>query len=472
MSGSAARGPGGESEALLAELVRRGYAAAEVYEKRGRSRGFERSLDHEISRVATEEGWSARAGDARRSLFVAGTGRPTRSVALPDASPNALLLAEPREIPAWREPADLLAPLATENEASSLLDGIARALLAEIPGARLVAASLLDGSSEAALVSSRGVRAAMRSRIAWLRLEAESAGERLLFSAAEREARRFRPDAIARRLADRFAAVAAGARDGKVPGDAEFVLSAPLVARIVEALAPGFLGRTAETRLAPLLDGERRIAAAAVTLIDDGRFEGAARDRTGLLAAATDGEGVATGAVTLVEEGRFVQPLCAWWEESVPRGTRRSAGCSRRASWRDLPRRAPTHFYLAPGEARVRELVEGVADGAYLIEAEGAVTVDPRRWDLTVPVCGYRLVAGRAVAPLGRRILRAQVGTLLRGIRTLARDLTFVPGDGQFGAPTVVATGLVLSESGAAPSAKRDQPPATGSSTTSILPVE
>ena len=50
------------------------------------------------------------------------------------------------------------------------------------------------------------------------------------------------------------------------------------------------------------------------------------------------------GAQCSSSDGRFVQPLLAWWEaggSAVP-------GCARRASWRDLPRRAPTHFFVAP----------------------------------------------------------------------------------------------------------------------------
>ena len=450
MSSSESAAPGVAAEELLAELVRRGFAEAEVYEKRGRSRGYQRALDREATTVATEAGWSARAGDARRSIFVAATGAPSSAVALPDSSPHALLLPEgpsgPRVVP-WEEPEDLLAPLATEHEANALFEGLERALAAEIRGARLVAVTLSDGASEAAIVSTRRVRATTRSRAAWLRIEAEASGRRLLFSAGEREARRFRPEAIARRLVDRFTALAPGDPSDHAHPPPAFVLSAPLMARLVEALSLLFLGRAAEALLAAHLEADRRLAANAVTLVDDGRFAGTGAAGAGLLSAAADGEGVPTRAVELVAAGRFVQPLCAWWEEA-PHGAATSSGCSRRASWRDLPRRAPTHFYLAPGAASVNELVGEVADGVYLLEAEGAVELDPRTLAFAVPVSGFLLSAGRAVAPLGPRRLHGTVASLLRGVRAVARDLTFVPGDGQFGAPTVHATGLELSGGG------------------------
>lgn len=442
--------PGMAAEALLAELLRRGFAEAEVYEKRGKSRGYERLLDRESTGIATECGWSARAGDARRSLFVAATGAPSPAVALPDASPHTLLLPEGGAGEPWVEPDDLLTPLATENEVSALIDGVERALAAELPGARLVSVVLSDGASEAAIVSSRGIRTTTRARAAWLRIEADSAGRRLLFSAGEREARRFRPDAIARRLVDRLTALAAGEASGLEASPSAFVLSAPLAARLVEAVSPLFLGRAADQRLAPLLDAGRRLAADAVTLVDDGRFAGSGAGGAGLLAAAADGEGVATRAVTLVEAGRFVRPLCAWWEEE-PSSSAQASGCSRRASWRELPRRAATHLYLAPGATSVNDLLLEVAEGCFLVDAEGAVELDSGTLAFSVPVSGFRLSAGRAVAPLGPRRLSGTVANLLRGVRAVARDLTFVPGDGQFGAPTILADGLELASAGPLP---------------------
>ena len=67
------------AEALLAGLRKRGFAAAEIFEKTGRSRRFVREAAPEApirmtQAMAGEQGWALRAGDRRRSLFFAATG--------------------------------------------------------------------------------------------------------------------------------------------------------------------------------------------------------------------------------------------------------------------------------------------------------------------------------------------------------------------------------------------------------------
>ncbi|HLE85957.1 MAG TPA: hypothetical protein VJG13_16590, partial [Thermoanaerobaculia bacterium] len=61
---------------VLDALAGRGLPVAEVYAKRGRSRVVEESAAGVAVSYLREEGWAARAGDDRRSLFAAGTGAP------------------------------------------------------------------------------------------------------------------------------------------------------------------------------------------------------------------------------------------------------------------------------------------------------------------------------------------------------------------------------------------------------------
>ena len=135
-----------------------------------------------------------------------------------------------------------------------------------------------------------------------------------------------------------------------------------------------------------------------------------------------------------------MQPLLAWWEA----GGGAVAGCARRASWGDLPRRAPTHFFIPPSTTPVADLLEAGGAGAYLLDAEGAVRIDPASLAFEVAVSGLHLSSGRAIAPLGRVRLCGDLGSLLAGVRALARDLSFVPGDGMFGAPSMLVSGLRL----------------------------
>lgn len=431
---------------VLAGLARAGFEEAEVYAKRGRSRRVVHAPGTRAAGFHEERGWAVRASTRRASLFAAGTGAPPPDGPWPEPDGRPLRLPDPaaagRRAP-WREPPELEAPLAGEAEGDRLLAAIGEELARELPGARLVAATLEDGSSESRIASSRGVEARWRSRVAVLHLEAVLPPAVVVLDLAARSARGFAPGAVARRLADRLAVAAAGPPAGFAARDrGELVLAPPLAARLLAALVPYLVGPRAADRVAALRDRRGRIGSPALTVLDDGRLTG------GLLEAPVDGEGLATRAVPLVEEGVFRQPLLAWHEArggDARHGDARPTGCSRRPSWRDLPRPGPTHLYLASAPAvPAADLLAALARGYYLLDAAGPVTLDLDENVFSVPVAGYAIQSGRAVAPAGGLVLAGPVGALLRGVQAVARDLSFVPADGLVGAPTVLVTGLEL----------------------------
>lgn len=429
---------------VLAGLARAGFEEAEVYAKRGRSRRVVHAPGTRAAGFHEERGWAVRASTRRASLFAAGTGAPPPDGPWPEPDGRPLRLPDPdaagRPAP-WREPPDLEAPLVGEAEGDRLLAAIGEELARELPGARLMAATLEDGSSESRIASSRGVEARWRSRVAVLHLEV--AAPVVTLDLAARSARSFAPGAVARRLADRLAVAAAGPPAGFTARDrGELVVAPPLAARLLAALVPYLVGPRAADRVAALRDRRGRVGSAALTVIDDGRFPG------GLVEAPVDGEGLATRAVPLIEEGVFRQPLLAWHEarggDARP-GDPRPSGCSRRASWRDLPRPGPSHLFLAPAPAvPAADLLADLARGYYLLDAAGPVSLDLDAAAFSVPVVGYAIQSGRAVAPAGGLVLAGAVGALLRGVQAVARDLAFVPADGLVGAPTVLVTGLEL----------------------------
>jgi predicted Zn-dependent protease len=457
---------------VLAGLARAGFAEAEVYAKRGRSRRVVHAPGTRAASFHEERGWAVRAATRRASLFAAGTGAPPPDGPWPEPDGRPLRLPDPdaagRRAP-WSEPSELEAPLVGEAEGDRLLAAIGEELARELPGARLAAATLEDGSSESRIASSRGVEARWRSRVAILHLEATvlargpAAAAALPGDAADHEApppsppppgvvtvdlaarsaRGFSPGAVARRLADRLAVSAAGPPAGFAARDrGELVLAPPLAARLLAALTPYLVGPRAADRVAALRDRRGRVGSAALTVIDDGRLPG------GLLEAPVDGEGLATRAVPLIEEGAFRQPLLAWHQarggDARP-GEGKPTGCSRRPSWRDLPRPGPTHLVLAPAPAvPAADLLADLARGYYLLDAAGPVALDLEEAAFSVPVVGYAVQSGRAVAPAGGLVLAGPVGALLRGVQAVARDLAFVPDDGLVGAPTVLVTGLEL----------------------------
>jgi len=422
----------GERAAELVARLARGGREAEAYEKRGRSRRIERGPDGEAASTSIEAGWAVRCGDLRRSFFASGSGELPSDGSWPAPTAHPLWLPERRTAPAWTAPSGIDAALASEAEARALLDAVERELGREAPGARLIAARFEEGSSEAAIASSRGVAARVASRVATLRLEVERGGLRVIAEAPVREARELRPAALAGRIADRLHAL----EGSESPRPGPTLLAAPLAARLVEALAPWLIGREAGSAAGPAGGVGSRLGGTEVELVDDGALAG------GLLSAPVDGEGVPCGPVRLIEAGCFARPLMAWWEAERSQEAR---GCSRRASYRDLPRRAPTHLYLEPDPGNpVADLLTGSGSGNYLLDAEGGVRVDPSSGRFAVAVSGFAMAGGRAVGGLGRRRLVGDLRVWLVGLRARGRDLGFVAGDGMFGSPTLLVDGLEL----------------------------
>ena len=469
------------SEEVVRELVRRGLPEVEVLTKRGRARRLVLELDGEVSAFSQEQAWAVRASSRRASFFAAGAGElpggdggasggphtaggaavPGAAAARggagrpggsgdpwPEATGRPFRLPEPEAAPPWTEPADFEAPLIGESEGLGLLSGLARELAAELPGSRLLHAAIEDGSSEGELASSRGVRAGFRRRLATLHLEAAGPGRpgagAALYLAA-REARRFHPKTLARRLADRLSVEAGGApprqaaaAGGPAGAGSELLLAPAVAAPLLAALLPLLVGPGALARLSPLRDRRGRIGSARLSILDDGRLPG------GALECPIDGEAVPCREVVMVDEGVFRQPLLAWWQaDGAAPGA--ASGCSRRPSWRDLPTPGPTHLYIRPDpRLSVAALLADVSRGHYLIDATGPARLDAGGGSFALPVCGFAVEAGRATAPIARAWLCGTVAALFKGLAAVARDLSFLPLDGMLGSPTLLVTGLDL----------------------------
>src|SRR5207244_12683366 len=135
---------------------------------------------------------------------------------------------------------------------------------ADRPGARLLRAVLEDGSSEAELLSNHGVAARYRHRVAALSVEACGKGRPAGFAGiagfylAAREARRFHPGALARRLADRLA-VAVQGRPPESPGVGDVLLAPPVAATLLAGLLPLLVGPRGTSRITALRDRRGRI---------------------------------------------------------------------------------------------------------------------------------------------------------------------------------------------------------------------
>lgn len=416
----------------------RDYSEVEVLAKRGRSRTALWTVEGQTTSLRREEGWAVRAGDARRSFHYAATGSPRPGQTWPEADGQGLRLPSARPISRFSPSSTLDAPLIGESEAQNLFEGLARELDNELPGARLLRGHLDDGSAETQLASSRELAAVTRHRVAVLYLEAVAPGEGLSsvqLAVAERDARRLNPKALARRLVDRLSIHSQGEAPIRDRGD--FLLAPDVMVALLGALMPLWVGPEAEARARPLLDRQGRLGSRSFTLIDNGRLA------EGLLAAPVDGEGQPTREVVLIDEGLYRQPLLSWWQTlSRPE---RSCGCCTRPGWRDLPLPGPSHLYLRPSSTRVVELLNEIRRGYYLLGVDGAPRIDLDEQRFAVPVSGFALDGGRASSSLTGAWLVGTLPSLLTGLRSVARDLTFsMHGGGMIGAPTSLVRGLEL----------------------------
>ena len=414
-----------------------GWEEAEVFAKRGRCRSFQVAAGQETSTLRQEEGWAARAGDRRRSFFFGATGTPDPGASWPEADGHGLRLPSARPVPRWSPPSSLDSPLIAEGEARGLFEALARALDTELPGAKILQGHLEDGSSESWLLSTRDIAATVRQRAATLYVEAAQmrpTPKRISMTLLERDARRFSPPAIARRLADHLLIAHRGSAPRRDRG--EFLLAPEVVIDLLAALSSLWIGPGAAEAAAELEDRRGRLASSAFTLVDDGRLPG------GLMEAPVDGEGQPTRRVAMVDEGSFQQPLLAWWQ--APSNPQQLSGCSLRASWRDLPAPGPTHLYLEPDSSTsVVRLLESLRRGYYLLATEGGVKVEAGR--LAVPVRGFAIDDGRPTGSVTGAWLTASIPTFLTGILAAARDLSFqMRGSGVWGAPTLLVRGLEL----------------------------
>lgn len=435
-------------DVLEEALGKTGQPAVEVLAKEGRSRTLRYRPEGSVSSLRRERGWAVRAGDERRSFHYAASGRPDPEAPWPEGDGRGLRLPKARTVPEWIPPSRLDAPLVGESEALALVEALARELDGEMPGARLVQAILDDGSSEEQIVSSLGVRARIRRRTASLHVEARSrrrGSPGVYLELAERDARRFSPPALARRLADRLLVAERGESPARDRG--EFLLAPEVMAEIVHALEPLWLGPRAPRRAEPLVGRDGRLASRTLSLVDDGRLDG------GVLESPVDGEGLPTRRTVLVEEGIYRQPLLAWHQGSelvagagVRHSEARTSGCARRAGWRDLPVPGPTHLFVAPDrETGVGSLLGDLTRGYYLLAAEGAARVDLEASRFAVPVAGFAIENGRATGSVGSTWLVGGISSFLHGIVAVARDLSFSPrGAGMIGAPSTLVKGLEL----------------------------
>jgi len=221
---------------------------------------------------------------------------------------------------------------------------------------------------------------------------------------------------------------------GRVATDSglrDLILHPEVSAQLLAAIAPFFLA-TADDPLAEITDREGRLAAPALTLVDD------RTDPCAPITGPCDGEGLPAVRTLLVDEGVPRYRLASY--RDALRFSERSRGGALRVSYRDYPATGIANLQvLTDGGTAAVELLGSADRALYLLRPLASVAVDPA-------TDTYRLIAsgvwldGRSVRGWHPVVeLRGSLGRLLRRIEAVGTDLRwFQTSRGFVGAPSLL----------------------------------
>jgi len=204
------------------------------------------------------------------------------------------------------------------------------------------------------------------------------------------------------------------------------VLGSALTGEAVQKGRSLFAGRIGE-----------EVAAPNLTLVDDGRAEGAPGS------APWDAEGVPTQRTEVIKDGvlrSFLYDIV-----SARREGRRSTGNAARSGFKSAPGPSPSNLALDPtGENRAEVLRR--AGSALLVQDfhgvhSGANSVTG---DFSVGATGYLLQDGEPTQAVKEVTIAAPMLEILRGIEAVAGDRRWLPFGGSFGGATTLISNMTV----------------------------
>jgi PmbA protein len=231
------------------------------------------------------------------------------------------------------------------------------------------------------------------------------------------------PEALGKRAAER-ALRRLGARKVKTR-DCPVVLDPEIAATLLRQLSSALSGYSLY-KGASFLVGKlgEKIAAEAVTLVDDGTMPGALGSRP------FDGEGLATKKKTIVERGVLKSYLLDTYS-GKKLGLASTGNASRGVG--DAPGVGPLNFYLRPGPHAPEEIVASVKDGFYVTELMG-FGVNLVTGDYSRGAVGLWIENGKLAYPVEEVTIAGNLKEMLKNIEMVGNDLEF---RGRIAAPTL-----------------------------------
>ena len=185
----------------------------------------------------------------------------------------------------------------------------------------------------------------------------------------------------------------------------------------------------------------QEIAGDMVSILDNGRLPGALGSRP------FDAEGVPTRATRLIDEG--VLQGAVYDTYSANRAGTRSTGNAQRSSHRTPPSVGTSNFYLQPGHQSLAEIISGVENGFYVINAMNTGGIDATAGEYSSAASGLWIENGQLTHAVSEVTIAATLPEILHGITAVGNDLTFVPIFGSVGAPSVRIDTMMVGGQGA-----------------------
>lgn len=293
-----------------------------------------------------------------------------------------------------------------------------------------------DSDSEIAIATSGGVQGSYRRTDAWcysVAIATEGDDTQVGFEfALERGLAALDAGDVAARSAARALGVL-GAE--KIPSARMPVIFEPYTAGQFLAVIGGVLTAEAVQKGRSLFAGKlgEEIAAPTLTLIDDGRAEGAPG------AAPWDAEGTPTQATSVIESGVLRSYL--YDIPSARREGRASTGNASRSGFKSGPGPAPSNMALSPTGESPEDLFAQTGRALVVQDFHGVHSgANPVSGDFSVGATGYLLEGGARGKPVKEVTIAAPMLEILRGIVAVADDRRWLPFGGSYaGATTLVA---------------------------------
>jgi PmbA protein len=185
---------------------------------------------------------------------------------------------------------------------------------------------------------------------------------------------------------------------------------------------------------------EQQVAGDGITLVDDGRLEGAPGS------APWDDEGVPTQRTEVIEGGVLRSFL--FDTTSARREGQSSTGNATRAGFKTVPHASPTNLTIVSTGQSAQDVLKS-ADKALLVQDFHGVHsgANPVSGDFSVGATGMLLEAGAETRPVKEITIAAPMLDILSRIVAVADDTRWLPFGGSFGGATTLVSEMTVAGS-------------------------